>query len=432
MIAPPRLPHARERAYLVGILPPGADARRTDALEELRQLAETAGAEIAGGTIQKIARPHAATFVGTGKAAEIAERSRASNAHIVLFDANLSPAQGRNLERIIGRRVVDRTQLILHIFAMHARTAQAKLQVELAQLEYQMPRLRRLWTHLGQQAGGTSADGGPGIGQRGPGERQLEVDRRLARDRITQLRREIAALQARRERLVAARAADHYTVALVGYTNAGKSTLMRTLTGADVLVEDRLFSTLDTRTRLWRLPSGLRVLVSDTVGFIRNLPHTLVASFHATLEEVAQADLLLHVVDASSPHRAEQVEAVRAVLGEIGCGTKETILVLNKVDRLRDRLELDLLRRDHPEAVPISALGGVGIEELAARVEEFFLRRLEDIEIVVAASDGARLAEIHRYGVVTSKDYDGDMVRVRLRAPRGVLDRLRVRANGQP
>jgi GTP-binding protein HflX len=321
----------------------------------------------------------------------------------------------KNIEKDVGRKVIDRTELILDIFATHARTQQAKLQVELAQLEYNLPRLSHLGAHITaeQQAGGF----GIGIGQRGPGEKQLEVDRRMARKRITALRREMKQVEERKRREVSKRTLENTTVSLVGYTNAGKSTLMNALTGAGVLVEDRLFSTLDTRTRIWGLGGGIKVLLSDTVGFIRNLPHDLVASFHATLEEAAQADLLLHVVDASHPQAEDQIRSVEGVLRELKCDDKPLFLVFNKVDRFRDPVEIEILRHRHPSAIPISARSGLGIEDLRARVAEHLVRRLVDVNVEIPLTEGRLLAELATWSIPVRRDYVDGVVRMQLRVP---------------
>ena len=419
----------REKAILVGVLLAGREAGgkgtnsglpegpgpRPDPLEELEQLALTAGAEVRDKILQRRERPDSATYVGSGKAREIGERAEELDCDAVLFDNDLSPAQVRNLEKAMGRKVLDRSEVILDIFATHARTNEAKLQVELAQLEYSLPRLKNLWSHLERIVAGHSSAGG-GIGTRGPGEQQIEVDRRLARKRVTDLKRELERIAGRKRREIAGRAAN-YTVALVGYTNAGKSTLMRALTGADVLVEDKLFSTLDTRTRTWRLPNRQRILISDTVGFIRDLPHHLVASFHATLEEVATADLLLHVVDASHAEAARHIAAVRSVLGKLGCGEARTIGVLNKADRAGDRLALALLEREFAESVSCSAKTGEGLDRLAAAVERGIADRFVERELVLPAGDGRILAELSRFGTVLDHTYEDEIVRVRVRMP---------------
>ncbi len=412
----------RERALLVGTVDPGADADGADPLDELARLAETAGAAVADRILQRRGRPDPRTYIGSGKVGEISRRVADLRIDCVIFNNDLSPAQIQNIEKDAGCRVIDRTELILDIFATHARSRQAKLQVEMAQLEYTLPRLGRLGAHVTaeQQAGGF----GIGIGQRGPGEKQLEADRRLARKRITALRRQLRELEDRKRREVAQRTVENTTVSLVGYTNAGKSTLMNALTKAGVPVEDRLFSTLDTRTRIWTLQGGIRVLLSDTVGFIRDLPHGLVASFHATLEEVTQADLLLHVADASHPRSEEQIRAVEGVLREIGCEGKPALLLLNKTDRFRDPVELEMLRNRFPGAIPLSALGGAGLEALRDRVAEVLTRQLVDVEVEIPLSEGRLLAELPSWSVLRERRYANEHVRMALRVPPRVLYKL--------
>jgi GTP-binding protein HflX len=360
--------------------------------------------------------------VGSGKVGEISRRAADLKIDCVIFNNELSPAQIQNIEKDAGCRVIDRTELILDIFATHARSRQAKLQVELAQLEYTLPRISRLGAHVTaeQQAGGF----GIGIGQRGPGEKQIEADRRLARKRITALRRQLVDLEGRKRREVSRRTVENTTVSLVGYTNAGKSTLMNALTQAGVLVEDKLFSTLDTRTRIWMLQGGIKVLLSDTVGFIRDLPHGLVASFHATLEEVTQADLLLHVADAGHPRSGEQIRAVEGVLGEIGCRGKPTLLLLNKIDRFRDPVELEILRNRFPEAIPLSARGGEGLDALRDRVAGILTRQLVDVEVEIPLSEGRLLAELPAWSIMTDRSYADEHVRMSLRVPPRVLYKL--------
>jgi len=410
-----------ERALLVAMASPATDLRARDPLEELARLAETAGAVVADRVVQKRERPDPRTFIGSGKVGEISRLVGERKASCVIFDHELSPAQIHNLEKDLGKKVIDRTELILDIFATHARTSQAKLQVELAQLEYALPRLGRLGAHITteQQAGG-----GAGIGMRGPGEKQLESDRRLARRRITLLRRELREIGERKRREVSARTLENTTVSLVGYTNAGKSTLMNALTKAGVLVEDRLFSTLDTRTRLWTLGGGVRVLLSDTVGFIRELPHGLVASFHATLEEAQQADLLLHVVDASHPQAEDQIRAVEGVLRELRCETKPSLLVWNKVDRFRDPVEREILLRRFPGSIAISARTGEGREELSRRAAEVVTRSLVDLEVRIPQSEGKLLAELASWSVIVAREFVDGEVRMKLRVPPRTTYRL--------
>ncbi|MBI2932699.1 MAG: GTPase HflX [Planctomycetes bacterium] len=410
-----------ERAVLVGTIDPDR-SEPEEPLSELAGLASSAGVDIAASLTQKRDRPSPKYFIGTGKVTELSRLIHDHGADVVIFDNDLTPAQVRNLERELKRRVLDRTELILDIFATHARTQQAKLQVELAQLEYAVPRLRSWGLHLTseQQAGGT----GMGVGMRGPGEKQLEEDKRHARRRILNLRREIREIEQHKRREVSARSAENYCVSLVGYTNAGKSTLMNALTRAGVLVEDRMFSTLDTRTRLWHLKNGGRVLLSDTVGFIRKLPHALVASFHATLEEVAQADLLLHVVDASHPEAEQHMRAVQDVLAELECADKPSLVVFNKIDKLRDALELSILRNRHPQCVGISAVTGAGLDELDRRITEVLASRLVEMDLLVPVSEGKLLSEILSHSVVLEQSFVDEHVRMRVRAPRFAVWKL--------
>jgi GTP-binding protein HflX len=407
----------QERAFLVSVGLPDRPWVTTDPLEELQGLAITAGATVVGTLLQRRQSIIPATYIGKGKLVELQEQVVASDADVVIFDNDLSPAQVRNLEKATGVKVLDRSELILDIFATRARSVEAKLQVELAQLEYALPRLRRMWTHLSRYTGG--------IGLRGPGETQLEEDRRLVDQRIRDLRHRLAELQARKEREVGTRREEH-TVSLVGYTNAGKSTLMNVLTGASVLVQDRLFSTLDTRTRQWHIKDWGRILLSDTVGFIRELPHRLIASFKATLEETRQARLLLHVVDASSPNAEEQIKAVQAVLAEIGCADKPTILVLNKIDRVVDRSFLDVLMQHHRRAVPISAASGQGLESLQEAVMEELSSDFATAEVETDAANGKVIAYLGAHAEIYDRSYDGDRVKIRCSLPRHLFHHIQV------
>jgi GTP-binding protein HflX len=386
-------------------------------LEELAGLAEAAGVEVRAEMTQRRAKPSAAMCLGSGKVEELQGLIEMTEANLVIFDNDLAPAQTRNLEKELDVKVIDRTELILDIFASRARTHQAKLAVELAQLEYAMPRLRRMWTHLSRQAVG-------GVGLRGPGEKQLEVDRRLAQKRINDLRRELRVIEERKHREVAARC-DRMTVSLIGYTNAGKSTLLNALTGADVFAKDQLFATLDTRTRRWHLPGWGPVLLSDTVGFIRDLPHHLVESFKATLEEARQADLLLHVADASNPASYDQITAAYNVLKELGIDEKNTLLVLNKVDSLEDRAHLDGLLTRYPGAVCVSARTGDGLEQLAAAVSDALSKEFLDVDIEMGVDNGRLLAYLAAHGEVFSKKFDEDRVIVHCRVPQPKLGAIR-------
>jgi GTP-binding protein HflX len=410
---------ARQRAFAVAALPDGDD------LAELRELLRTAGVATVGELVQHRERPHPNTYVGPGKVDELKERLREADANLVACDDELTPRQERNLEEALGVPVVDRTAVILDIFAGHAHTAEGKLQVELAQLEYNLARMRGLWTHLERLGGG--------IGTRGPGETQIETDRRLARDRITALRRRLRRVSASRGVMRAERErADLPRVALAGYTNAGKSTLLNVLSGASVDVRDRLFNTLDPTTRTAHLGERT-VLVTDTVGFIRKLPHQLVDAFGATLEETRRADLVLHVVDASAPEDelVTMVRAVDDVLEEIGAGAVPRLLVLNKADLIDDerRRELDFR---HPEAILVSALDGEGLDELGERVQDEFRRSLLEVELLFPYDDGASLAELHDLADGLHREDTAEGVRVTARLPETVAARFeRYAVNGR-
>lgn len=417
-----------ESAVLVGVELPNQQSAR-DNLEELAGLVRTAGAEVVGRLTQRRTTPDQTTYLGKGKLEQLQLMVRATDADAVVFDNNLSPAQIRNLEQRLGVKVLDRTEIILDIFSTRARTYEAQLAVELAQLEYSLPRLKRMWTHLSRIKAG--------VGMRGPGEKQLETDRRLAERRIAELRNELNRVLKRKEREVAARN-DHMTVSLVGYTNAGKSTLLNKLTGADVLAADKLFATLDTRTRRWQLPNWGPVLLSDTVGFIRDLPHSLIASFKATLEEARQADLLLHIADASNPAALDQIAAVYKVLEELGIREKDTILVLNQIDRVQEPGALDVLKHRYPSAIPISARTGQGLSRLAAAVSEALTQHFLDVDVETDVSNGRLLAYLAKYGEILSRTFADERVSVHCRMPRKYLGqispaeaRIRLRSNGR-
>lgn len=384
-------------------------------LEELERLADTAGVVVVGEhVVQRRDRLDAATCVGKGTVARIGELVAEHGADVVIFDNDLSPGQRRNLEKRLGKKVIDRTELILDIFASHARTPQARLQVEVAQLEYSLPRLRKMWSHLD-----------PGVGLRGPGEKQLEIDRRLVRLRIQELRRELARVRARKEREVAARA-EAFCVALVGYTNAGKSTLMNRLTASEVLVADRLFATLDTRTRPWKVGQRRTVLLSDTVGFIRHLPHHLVESFHATLEEVVTADLLLHVVDASDPAPLEQVRAVREVLAQLGLGERPELVVLNKVDAAEREL-LPYLEARLTDTVRVSAKTGEGLDALRRLVDERAAADEVEVELRLDVREGRAIAFFEGFSEVLDKRLEGEELCLRVQCHPRVLGAAQAR-----
>ena len=394
-----------------------------DRLEELGRLADTAGAEVVGTMTQRRAAIHPGTYIGHGKIEELQSLAVAKRAHVIIFDNDLTPAQIRNIEKVTATKTLDRSELILDIFATRARTRAARLQVELAQLEYTYPRLKQLWTHLSRLEGG--------IGTRGPGETQLETDRRLVRQRIVDLKARLKEIDARKEREVRSRAGA-MTIGLVGYTNAGKSSLLNALTGSDVYVEDKLFATLDTRTRGWELPHRVTVLLSDTVGFIRDLPHHLIASFKATLEEAVHADLLMHVVDVATEHVRADQEAVERVLEEIGCKDTPQLVVLNKADLVRDPLHLDLARRASPGAVVTSAKTGAGLEDLARAVAERLLGPTKEIEIRTDAGDGRRLAWIEQHATVLDRRIDNGAVVQRVRLPERLMAEMTRLTRSEP
>ena len=408
-----------------------------DPLHEIVSLADTAGIDVAEGFLQRLERPHPATYLGSGKIEEAATRAKELDVDFLIADNDLSPGQERNLEKASKRTVLDRSQLIMDIFSQRADTNQAKLQVELAQLRYSLPRLKRMWTHLSRYEGG--------IGMRGPGETQLETDKRLIGRRIQKLQRQLKRIEKRKETSLEHRQ-NEFVVALVGYTNAGKSTLLNRLTGSGELVEDKLFATLDTRVRRWHIAEHRHVLLTDTVGFIRDLPHHLVASFHATLAETQHADLLLHVVDASSPDATWQIETVEKVLEELECHEKPTWLVLNKWDRVPDerrieaqslrdvwatRRPLDLEQPQDPADAPwrnktflVSARGGDGIEELEDELLAYVERHDARIELSVPHDRGDVIAYLRENGRVDSTDYRDEAVHVTAQLSPARLARL--------
>jgi GTP-binding protein HflX len=414
---------ARQRALCIAVSPDEPD------LSELRELLRTAGVAVAGELTQRRAAPDPDRYFGKGKLSELKAAIKESDANLVACDDELLPRQERNLEEAIGTPVIDRTAIILDIFADHAQSAEGKLQVELAQLEYNLARMRGLWTHL-ERLGAGRIDGG--IGTRGPGETQIETDRRLARDRISALRRRLERTKAGREVMRAERERAHLpTVALAGYTNAGKSTLLNALTGATVGVRDRLFHTLDPTTRTFEI-SGRRYLLTDTVGFIRKLPHQLVDAFAATLEEALEADLILHVADASAPEEEliEQLDAVDEVLAEIGAAERPRLLALNKVDLLDDARRRELSFR-HPRTVQISAATGEGLDALAEAIEARFLATLRPMELLVPYEEGGRLSELHDLAGEMEREDTPEGAHIRARVPAGVAARFeRFSVNG--
>jgi len=403
-----------ERAILIRVILPNQTVEE-DPLAELRGLAKTAQTEVVMEMTQRRQRPDVRTYLGKGKLEELALQVDAHEADVVIFDNDLSPAQTSNLEKMLEIKVLDRTELILDIFATHAQTYESRLAVELAQLEYSLPRLKRMWTHLSRLK--------MGIGMRGPGEKQLEVDRRLVEKRIHDLRVELKSVEKRRERQVAARDSN-MTVSLVGYTNAGKSTLMNALTDAGVEAADKLFATLDTRTRRWHLPHWGPVLLSDTVGFIRDLPHRLVASFKATLEESRQADLLIHVADASNPAVFEQISAVFRVLEELGIDEKDALLVLNKIDRLSSESLLQKVLTRYPSALPISAATRQGLDKFALAVSDALSKTFRDVDIETGVENGKLMAYVAAHGEVLSQRYNDSRVVIHCRLPEKFLGRI--------
>ncbi len=417
----------QERALLIGLEKEGVSKwDLQDSLDELRELANSAGAEVIDTVTQKLQKPTAPYYIGRGKAESIKDSCQDRQVTSVIFDDELSPAQGRNLENLFARKVLDRTQLILDIFAQRARSREGRLQIELAQLQYLLPRLTRMWHHLSRQTGG--------IGTRGPGETQLEVDRRRVQERIARLERELEAVRKTRAVQRQGRKRHQWPVAaVVGYTNAGKSTLLNLLTGADLVAENKLFATLDPTTRSFVLPNKQRVLLTDTVGFLRKLPHTLIESFKATLEEVSEADLLIHIVDLSHPRVDEQMEAVDSVIKELDAFGKQTLIVFNKIDNLEngaggsratstgkpervDELGSESINREiaetyvkrFPGSVAISARTGEGVNRLVVALENALSSWRLRSRFRIPSDQSALIAEIHRVGHVLELRYEGD------------------------
>jgi len=414
---------AKQRAYCIAALEAGDD------LAELRELLRTAGVAVVGQIVQHREQPHPNTYLGPGKLVEVKAAALEADANVIACDDELSPRQERNLEKELGMPVVDRTTIILDIFAGHAHSAEGKLQVELAQLEYNMARMRGLWTHL-ERLGASAAQ--PGIGARGPGESQIETDRRLARDRITALQRKLKGVSSSRATMRAERERAHLPqIALAGYTNAGKSTLLNRLTGAEVGVRDRLFHTLDPTTRELRV-NGRPYLLTDTVGFIRKLPHQVVDAFASTLHETKEAELILHVIDASVPNGEMEamLRAVDETLEAVGAGERPRLLVLNKADALDDERRTELAL-EHPDGVLISAQTGAGLDELGDQIEESFRRSMRSIDLLLPYAEGARLAELHDAAGDLERADTADGVRVRARVPVKVAERYaRFSVNG--
>jgi len=412
-----------ERAILVAAPPKElSPAEGHEHLEELARLTDTAGADVVSRLQQRLDSPHPKLYIGEGKAAELRELVEETRATLVIFDDELSPAQGKNLEDALKTRIMDRAELILDIFATRARSSEAQMQVELAQLQYMLPRLKRMWTHLTR---------GGGIGFRGPGETQLETDRRIIGRRIAELRRKLQTVAQRRATQRKGRA-DEFRAALVGYTNAGKSSVMRGLSGADVFIEDRLFATLDPATRAVELEPGARVLLTDTVGFIRKLPHHLVASFRATLEEVVDADLLVHVVDAAHPGWPEQVQVVDEVLADLGVGRRPQLLAFNKVDQLthseEESLEARVGAHFEQPAVLCSTVEPNGLDSLRAALLGQVRAQRPELRVSIPMHDGEALAAVYREGEVLARTERNSRIELRARLPVAAIGRLRGRA----
>src|SRR5437868_700718 len=392
----------RERALLIGLQKEGVSKWDLhDSLDELRELANSAGAEVVDTVTQKLQKPTAPYYIGRGKAELIKESCREQHVTSVIFNDELSPAQGRNLENLLSRKVLDRTQLILDIFAQRARSREGRLQIELAQLQDLLPRRTRMWHRLTRQNGG--------IGTRGPGETQLEVDRRRVQDRIARLERELEGVRKVRNVQRQGRKRHQWPVAaVVGYTNAGKSTLLNLLTGADVVAVDKLFATLDPTTRSFMLPNKQRVLLTDTVGFLRKLPHTLIESFKATLEEVSEADLLIHIVDLSHARVDEQIAAVDSVIKELDAYGKQTLIVFNKIDKVADRELAEAYLKRYPGSVAISARSGENVAALVGTLQEALSAWRLRSRFRIPSNESALIAEIHRVGHVLELRYEGN------------------------
>ena len=412
-----RAPNPPSRAILIGIkLRDNLMHETEESLQELHQLAETAGIEVVYESIQSRNMPKPTYFIGEGKVEELKPLVEELDADAIIFDEELSPAQNRNLERALEVATIDRTGLILQVFAQRALTREARLQVALAQLEYALPRLTRMWTHLSRLATG----GGGGRHLRGPGETQLEMDRRWVRRNIGHVRKALESVEKQRHTQRRNRS-EKIKVSLVGYTNAGKSTLFNALTGETVLAEDKLFATLDSTTRKLDLPQKQQILLSDTVGFIKKLPHQLVAAFKATLEEVLEADLLLHVIDVSHPEAEAQIAAVNVVLEELDATDLPMFMVFNKIDRLKSDEELHILQCQYPDALPISAQRGDGIPALIDALAQRFAERGTDLSLCIPYTEGKVLGLLHKHGIVLDTEYAAEAVHVKARLPNRYL-----------
>lgn len=399
-------PTELEKVILVGVIFPRQDRNIVfDHLEELKLLCKTAGGEVVKVFIQEIKQPTPAFLIGKGKAEEIAQFVKENQISAIIFDEELTPTQVRNLENLANCKVLDRAAVILDIFASHARTREAKTQVELAQYEYFLPRLTGQWTHLSKQYGG--------IGTKGPGETQIETDRRIIKRKIVTLRHKLKEIITQRETQRKQRE-KFFKIVLAGYTNAGKSTLLNLLTNANVLVEDKLFATLDSTTRLVRTKNGFEFLLSDTVGFIRKLPHNLIASFHSTLSEIIYSDLILHVVDASHPNMEEQIQVVKDTLKEINAQNINTILVFNKIDLLKDTSQIEILSDRYPESIFISAIRAININSLIQKIEKFILENSISQEVTLNLNEIYKITEIQKLSKNIETYYDGEFIKLRV------------------
>ncbi|MDT3695972.1 MAG: GTPase HflX [Ignavibacterium sp.] len=385
-------------------------------LNELEELASTAGAETVFKIIQSKARMDPAYYIGKGKAEELAQLIELNDINIIIFDDDLSPVQARNLENLFNRKVIDRSGLILDIFASRAKTKEAKTQVELAQLQYMLPRLTRAWTHLSKQYGG--------IGTKGPGETQIETDRRIIRTRITHLKEKLAQIESHRSTQNAGRK-NTTRIALAGYTNAGKSTLFNLLTNADVFAEDKLFATLDSTTRNLEAHETERIIITDTVGFIRKLPPQLVASFKSTLSEVREADIIFHIIDASHPFYEDQLKVVDETLREFGSKDKQVIKIFNKIDLIKDKAKIDFIRNSHNDCLMISAKRGINISLLKARLNEIVENTFVSEKVILGLNESKKVSQIHSLAEVLKTEYDEDGIKVHYKTSKQNADKLK-------
>lgn len=408
------------KAYLIGLRRDGESFERAEGLlEELKELAENIGLEISGSTLVNLREPNPHYLVGTGKFNEIRHEAKMANADIIIFDDAISPAQQRNWEKETQKCVIDRQEVILEIFSRRASTREARLQVELARLEYSLPRLKRAWTHLSRQRGG-------GVTQRGAGESQLETDRRLASDRIALLKREIASVRRVREVNRKKREkAEIQNIAIVGYTNAGKSSLMNRLAGAEVFAANKLFATLDPTTRKMVLPNGAEILLTDTVGFVRRLPHSFIDAFKSTLEEAVFADMLIHLVDASSPDVCEHIETTKEVLREIGVGEKPTITVFNKIDKIESEVALFELRHLRPDAIETSLLTGEGLDKLVAKMEILISEKAKVMNVLLPHDQYKLLNLLQTMGAIRQQKYEDEGIRISACVPASMVAKVR-------